>query len=501
MTLKLIHNKLLPSVVSFVAGTLLTLAFAPFHLYPLAVICPAVLLMLWINKSPRQAFRRGYCFGLGLFSTGVYWVFTSIHTYGNTTITIATLITVTFILILALFPALTGYWLNRFFPRPHYTKILFAFPVIWILLEWVRSWIFSGFPWLLLGTSQVDSPLSGYAPIGSVYLVSLAVLVSSGLLVMWINALIKSRKAWVYPLSIVMVWLIGAALSFIPWTRPFNKPIPVSLIQGNIEQDLKWSFDQIQPTLEKYLSLTEKSWNSKLIVWPESAIPIPLHTAEEFVKELDEDAAEHHTSIITGIPIKAPKEGYYNAVIAVGEGRGFYAKRRLVPFGEYVPLDPFFGRVLALLNVPMSNFIPGTGPMKPITIDGINLATFICYEIAYPELVAFPQKDINLLLTLSNDAWFGESIAQPQHLQMAQMRAQEMRRPILFVSNTGLTAIVTPKGEIQSSIPPNQTAVLTDTVQPMKGRTPWQRFGMDPVLAILLIMLFFAIKYRKKHEK
>lgn len=492
------------NILAFFAGCLLTLAFAPFSLFPLAIFSPAILLWLWLPVTPKQAFWRGWLYGLGFFGTSVYWVFISIHTFGNAPIPLAALITGCFIALLALFPALNGYLLNRFFPEKNGRKMICAFPAIWVLLEWIRSWFCTGFPWVLLGDSQLYSPLKGFAPIYGVYGVSLAVLICSGILVHAICNSIKGKYKSVYGslFSFILVWLIGGGLTFIVWTHPQGKPIQVSLVQGNIPQDIKWSPEHLQPTLDSYLSLTRAHWNSQIIIWPEDAIPLPLQNAISFVSQLDIEAREHHVSLITGIPVKKDNNGdYYNAVIVIGASTDAYLKHQLVPFGEYTPIPSLLKPVMGFFDIPMSNLTASTGKPKPMIVDGVKIATFICYEIAYPELVVSQGTDIGMLLTVSNDAWFGHSIASAQHLAIAQMRALEMGRPLLFVSNTGITAIIKPNGMIQSAAPMDKTAVLTDSVQPTQGKTLWQRRSMDAILILLFLLLVSTIKHQRRLKK
>lgn len=491
-------------LLAFLAGTLLTLAFAPFSVFPFAIFSPALLLWLWLSVTPKHALWRGWLYGLGFFGTGVYWVFISIHTFGNAPIFLAALITGSFIALLALFPAFTGYLLNRYFPDNNGRKMICAFPAIWVLLEWTRSWFCTGFPWLLLGDSQINSPLKGFAPIYGVYGVSLAVLLSSGILVHAIHNTQKGKYKSVYGslFSFIMLWVIGGGLTFIVWTHPQGKPIQVSLVQGNIAQELKWSPEQFQPTLERYLTLTQAHWDSKIIIWPEDAIPLPLPNALSFVHSLDNQAKQHHVSLVTGIPQKnGTHDDYFNAVIVIGANTGAYLKHHLVPFGEYTPSPSLLKPVMRFFNIPMSDMVASTTPPEPLLIDGIKIATFICYEIAYPEYVVSQDSQIGMLLTVSNDAWFGHSIASAQHLAIAQMRALEMGRPLLFVSNTGMTAIIKPNGMLQSVAPANKAVVLTGLVQPTKGKTLWQRRPMDPILILVLLLLFSTIRYQRRLKK
>lgn len=492
-------------ILAFLAGCLLTLAFAPFSLFPIAIFSPALLLWVWLPATPKQAFWRGWLYGLGFFGTSVYWVFISIHTFGGAPIPLAALITGIFIALLSLFPASSGYLLNRFFTLNNGRKMICAFPAIWVLLEWVRSWFCSGFPWVILGDSQLYSPLKGFAPIYGVYGVSLATLICSGILVHAIHNTAKGKYKSVLGslFAFILIWLIGGGLTFKAWTHPNGSPIQVSLVQGNIPQEIKWAPEHLQSTLDRYLSLSRAHWNSQLIIWPEDAIPLPLQNIEDFIMDLDQEAKSHKASLITGIPVhKAKTDEYYNAVIMFGAYKGAYLKHQLVPFGEYTPLPTLLKPVMRLFNIPMSNLVASQGHPTPLTINnGVKIATFICYEIAYPELVVAQEGNIGILLTVSNDAWFGDSIASAQHLAIAQMRALEMGRPLLFVSNTGMTAIIKPNGMLQSVAPKNTINVLTGTVQPMQGKTPWQRRSTDTILILLLLLLMSTVKYQRRMKK
>lgn len=489
-------NRYFKDCIALLAGLLLTIAFAPFSIYPVAVISPLIFLILLLKITPKRAFFRGWLYGLGFFGGSVSWVYISIHTYGNASVFLATFITAVFIAFLAIFPGINGYLLNRYFPTGHSYKYLFAFPAIWVILEWLRSILFTGFPWVLLGTSQVNSPLAGYAPILGVYGVSLIVLFTAGLL---LDLYFHKEKRIKNIFSIILIWVFGFALTYIPWTKPNGEPIQISLVQGNIPQDIHWSYDQLIPTLQRYQNLTDQHWDSKIIIWPENAIPVPLQNATDFVDFMSAEALKNKATIIAGIPVKhATKDAYYNAVIAFGQDSGFYLKHRLVPFGEYTPFANLLKSTMDRFQIPMSNMTVGEDVPKPIIAQGFKIATFICYEIAFPEQVLQRDGDVDMILTVSNDAWFGQSIALAQHLQMAQMRALEMGRPVLFVSNTGITAFIKPNGKIQSEAPPDKIYVLTDKVQTVNGKTPWQNYGMDPAWIMILIFLFYAISAQRK---
>lgn len=488
--------------VALILGISLTFAFAPYEVFPLAVIVPAVLFYLWLSATPAQALRLGFIFGIGFFGAGAYWVYISVHVFGDVPAFFAFVITAGLIFIMAAYPALSGYFLNRYFPNNTTTKICYAFPAAWVISEWARSLLFSGFPWLILGYSQTNSPLKGFAPIFSVYGVSLAALITSSLL---LNAVLcfkrKEYRALYTSLFITaIIWISGSLLTHISWTQKNGDPIPVSLVQGGIPQSIKWVPEYLQLSFDRYQSLTEPLWGkSKLIIWPEGAIPTLLQDAKSYLVDMDARAKATHSHLILGIPIQSSEnESYYNAVITLGEQIQVYRKRHLVPFGEYVPFSNFVSPILNFMNLPTFAAIPGSPSQAPLTLDNLKILPSICYEIAFPELMRTTDQTIGLLVTITNDAWFGKSAAQAQHLQMAMMRAIELSRPVLLVSNDGITAIIGPDGKVEAQAPPYQYFVLNGTVQPTMGLTPWMRNGMSPLLVLLFIFLFMTKRADKK---
>jgi len=492
-------------LAALLLGVLLTFAFAPYDIFPLAAIAPAGLIALWLGASPKRAFWRGFLFGVGLFGAGVYWVFISIHVIGEVPTLLSGFITAGMVAILALYPALVGYTVNHYFPRDTTTKLVCAYPAIWVLSEWFRSFLFTGFPWLFLGYSQTSSPLKGFAAIFSVYGVSLAIMLTSALIV---NSVIrykdKDYRSFYFSLFAVMtIWIAGGLLSLIQWTRPEGKPVSVALVQGNIEQSIKWSPEHLQLSIDTYTQLTEPLWGKEnIIIWPEAAIPLPLPNATSLINDLDGKAKSSDTALIMGIPMRAPQtDGYWNTIVTLGKDKNVYIKRHLVPFGEYTPFYNLFSTTFNFLNIPLSNTIPGKFEQSTLNIGKVKILASICYEIAFPSLIRSKDKTVSMLLSVTNDAWFGKSNAQAQHLQMAQMRALEFARPVLFVGNDGITAIIGPDGMIQSAAPQREAFVLTGTVQPMYGLTPWMRNGTDPVLFIVICLLVAAVLAKRKEMR
>jgi apolipoprotein N-acyltransferase len=512
------HENVAAALISILAGALLTLAFAPFSHPALAFISPLILLAIWYFSNVKQAFWRGWFYGLGFFGTSVYWTYNSIHVYGNASIFLAFIIAYGLIAVLAFFPAITGFLLNKFFPTPTLTKYLLAFPTTWVFFEWIRSWLLTGFPWVYIGNSQVDTIFKAIAPVFGVFGVSLVVLMLVGAMFLIFDFIItfvaagfslrskfSQAKACGYNLricllSITLLVTICFCLNSIKWTKPISKPIPVSLIQGNIAQEIKWNPAHTQKILANYEKLTDGNWHSKIIVWPEGAIPEFSWQAKDFINRLAAKAKTHSSTIIFGAPIEGLGENeYYNGMLSVGMNSSVYLKRHLVPFGEY----PMFGVVtkafMALLNIPMSNFSSGPTHQPLFIANNIVIAPTICYEIAYPVefLDFFPAAQ--LILNISDDSWFGHSIAEYQQLEIAHMRSIETGRYQMIATNTGITAIINPDGTIQQQAPTFQPYVLNGYIIPMTGTTPWIIFGKYIWLALILGMVL--LYFRRNHNK
>ncbi len=474
-------------MLAFVAGLLLVAAFEPFGVYLLGVLSPAVLVLLWQQRSPREAFRLGYVFGLGLFSGGVYWVYNSVHEFGQAPASFAIGLTVVFVLYLSLYPALVG-WLQARFQvwRSVWASLLFL-PAVWVLAEAFRGWFLTGFPWLDLGYSQTDSLLAGFAPVFGVLGVSWAVMV----LAVSVAALAAQRSsARVVGVAALVVTVTAALfLNTVHWSEPKGRALGVSLIQGNIAQDDKWKDEWLIPTVERYRDLSREHWGSDLIIWPEAALPGLYSTFEEVIlKPLGEEARSHETELITGV-LYEDEGKIYNGVITLTDPPEVYRKRHLVPFGEYIPLRGITSLFEGLVVLPADD-IAAAEEATLLHAAGITIATSVCYEDAYGEEMLPMLPEANLLVNVSNDAWFGDSLAPPQHLQMARMRAIEFSRPLLRATNTGITAAVDEKGRVLKVLPQFEVAVLVTQIQPQQGATLYALWGN---WAILLLSLLLAL--------
>ncbi len=491
-----------PLLVALLAGLALPFAFAPFGLFPLAIISPAILFWLWRQMSARQAFFSGYLFGVGYFGLGASWVAVSMYRFGGMGMALSLLSTVLFVLVLAAFPALVGWLYRRYFPGfSSSLRLLLVLPALWGLLEWTRGWILTGFPWLALGYSQTDSPLAGVAPLLGVYGIGWLLTLSAGLLVL---AWQLPGRRWLPLVSLLGIWLLGSGLSQVEWSAPAGAPLRASLIQGNVPQNLKWLPEQRQPTIDLYARLSRQHWaDSDIVIWPETALPAYYHQAERFLQGLAAEAARHGSNLMLGLPVRpaSAPDTYYNSVVAVTDPPQIYSKHHLVPFGEYIPLKWLLGNLLDILQVPMADFSRGAAVQPPLEVAGQKIAVSICYEDAFGEEVIRALPAATLLVNVSNDAWFGDSLAPHQHLQMARMRSLETARPMFRATNNGISALIDHRGRVTARSPQFEVFVLSGSLQPRSGATPYVLGGNYPLLALLLSSLLLAVFLQrlKKH--
>lgn len=478
---------------ALLAGAILPLAFAPFGFFPLAVVSLSAFFFLCLDTSANRAFKTGIAYSLGYFGVGVSWLQISIHQFGLPFLPFSISMTILFILVIAMLPALTAYSSVRFF-KPSSTdnrlKLLIILPTLWIIFEWVRSWVFTGFPWLTVGYSQIDSPLAGFAAITGIYGLSLIVAVSAGAL-----ALLVHEKRWMLSLTVIIpLWIGGFVLNTIEWTNQNDESVDVALVQGNVAQDIKWLPAQKQVTLDLYTRHSEPFWDKvDLIIWPETALPAFAHDIPDFLGTLQLRAEESNTDLLLGLPVADPEtKKYYNAVISLGDELNVYKKAHLVPFGEYLPLRELLDPILQFLSIPMSNFSRGEANKTLIKTSKYDIGISICYEDVFGEEVITGLPDADFLVNVSNDAWFGDSLAPHQHLEMARMRALETGRYLVRATNTGVSAIIDQKGSVIKQIPQFEETTLTATIFTYSGATPYVKLGNLPIIIFCFIMVGFC---------
>jgi apolipoprotein N-acyltransferase len=487
----------LNSLLALTAGLLFPLGFAPLGLWPLTIASTSLFVILLHGQSARSAFWLGWWYGFGSYSAGVSWVYVSIHFYGHTPIALAVMMTGIFAAGLALLPA-TMAWLYRRLSSGQLDW--FLFPALWIVFDWIKTWLLSGFPWLFPGYALIDTPARHLAPLVGVFGMS------------WLAVATASLLAWGYwqrchllLLSSITIlsWLGCYLLSDIRWTQPDpSRGIQVALVQGNISQERKWDPNERESIINTYLEVSEQLWGSDIVIWPEAAFPVFYQDALDLVQQLDQRGKASATTFISGAPFWEYGDGqftYYNTVFANGNGSGFYYKQVLVPFGEFVPMESWIRGLLPFFDLPMSSFTPGTTDQQPLIAGKYRIAAFICYEIVYPELVRDLASSADVLLTISNDAWFGRSWGPHQHFEMARMRALELGKFLLRGTNTGITAIVNQHGNVVSVLPQFDIGVLRGTVYPVQGATPYSRGGIWPILMLNFAILLTAV-YRRQRQ-
>ena len=476
-------------VACVAAGAALALAFAPFELYLVAFVSVAALFLAWRGcRAPRRAFLRGWFFGLGSFGAGISWIYES-FAFANVGDALACVLTVGLVGCLALYPAVLGWMVVRVVPAgSDATRLLAVYPAAWTLWEWLRGWAFTGFPWLQLGYSQIDAPASGWLPVVGVHGAgAVAAFAAGGLAYALLR---RDRRAFALLGAVAVLWGAGAALARIDWVQPVGAPLKVAIVQGNIAQDEKWLPEMRAVTLERYATLTRQHLDADLVVWPESAIPAFLDTEKEFTRRIFAEAVARDSAVLTGVPIREGVGGpYLNGVLMLGSEPGVYYKRRLVPFGEYLPFASVLRPVVEALGIRFADFSPGPGEQAPIRLGPHALGVSICYEIAFASAVRLDLPEAALLVTVSNDAWFGDSIGPHQHLEIARVRAVETGRWVVRATNTGLSAVVSPRGEVRARLPQFETAAGTFDVVPMQGETPYVRIGDVPIVIAVAVWL------------
>ncbi|MEO5342671.1 MAG: apolipoprotein N-acyltransferase [Gammaproteobacteria bacterium SHHR-1] len=490
--------------LAFAAGALGVLGFAPFAWFPLLALGQGLLFWLLLDASPRRGLGLGYAYGLGLMGLGVSWLRISLAEFAYVPPWLAGLYTLGFVLCMALYYGLAGWAIARLGQgRGLRARLLLLAPSVWLLLEWLRGWLFTGFPWLQTGYAWIDSPLAGFAPLFGAQ--------GMGLLGLWLAAalawlLIGPRRLQALGL-LALIPLAGLLLQQASWSQPLGGPFRVSLIQANIPQSLKWKPDHLRESVAAHLALTRQHWDSQLIIWPETAVPAMAGRVQtSLLQPLDQEARARDLELLIGIPRERPGSAqYFNSLQNLGGTGAHYAKRHLVPFGEYVPLPGLLQPLVDGLGVEMGDFVPGEGPSW-LPVLGRLAGISICYEVVFANLVRQALPQAGFLVNVSNDGWFGDSLAPWQHLQIARMRALETGRYLLRATNTGISAIIRPDGCLQAQSGLLQADVVSGQVQPRQGATPYVRWGDGPALALAILGLLLRARLppmppRQRHSR
>lgn len=512
-------------------GALLSLAFAPFDLWPVAWLCPAYLFLMWHGASPRRAAQAGFAFTAGTYLAGTYWLYHSIHVIGHAPFVLTLFVMFALVAVMAAYSAFTGYALTRWFgigavqgsaavpdsggaaagsdtrdqpilaaaavtrqgwlPALHFLLLL---PAAWTVLEWFRGWFLSGFPWLALGYTHIDTPLAGFAPVGGVYSMSFLIAVCAGALgAVWRGGM---GVRLVATGTIVSIWLAGFVLTKQVWTQPLDGTVSVAIVQGAVPQEMKWSPEMRDATIDLYRDLTRPHLGADIIVWPEAALPALAHELIDVLSEQWTQASEKGSALVLGqVRYDIDSRTYHNAVLALDEEPQWYAKRRLVPFSEFFPVPEWVRGWLRGMDLPYSGFEAGGSDQRALDAGGQKLAASICYEDSYASDQLPMLAEATLLVNVTNDAWFGDSTAAYQHLQISRTRALEAGRMLLRAANDGISAIIGADGRIVASLPRFVPGVLSGDVQPRTGLTPYARGGNWPIVSLCMAILL-AGSYR-----
>lgn len=471
-------------MIAFLAGAASVFAFAPFGLEPLAFLTLALLIHFWIDAPPRRCAWLGFWFGLGLFGAGVSWVYVSLSRFGGMPPVLAGIATALFCAFLALFPAAAG-WMQARIPAPAGIRACLLIPAAWVLFEWTLTWIFTGFPWLAIGYTAAGWPLQGYAPLGGVYAVSFVTVAIAGML--WLVA----QHRPMFLIAIVAVVGVGEALRRVEWSQKAGEPVSVALLQGNIEQEMKFRPERAATILLTYARLAEGT-RARLVIFPETALPAFLDRIDPaYLALLESVGKRNQGDLLVGVPFRRGEE-YYNSVVSLGTSpRQLYHKVHLVPFGEFVP--PGFGWTLSVLSIPLSDFSRGAPERAPLEVAGQRVAMNICYEDVFGAEMARSLPEATMLVNVSNVAWFGDSLAPAQHLAIARLRAIETGRMHLTATNSGITAAIDRDGRVLKRLPQFTEDRLEIEAQGYTGATPYAKLRDWPVVLLSLAILAAAV--------
>ncbi|MDC0172396.1 apolipoprotein N-acyltransferase [Gammaproteobacteria bacterium] len=490
-------SKVQSYVLLVAGGVIFPLGLAPFKLWPAVIVSIAILFQSLHQPSIKRAFFNAMAYGFGLFIAGASWLYVSIHEYGFIAAPLAVIATTLFCLFLAAIFA-APFIFAAFLPSTPIALML-GLPAIWVLSEWVRTWIFTGFPWLYAGYSHTDTWLNGWAPIGGVLWLSFITALAAVLFLWLVLGMGKRRSTLGLCAMLATLTVSGYFLQQVKWTEDLGDPITVAIIQPNIPQNEKWSVQKQRVILNQLAAQTEPYWGHDLIIWPEAAVPSIPQRIPEFMQGMESRSVDSDSILLTGIiTYQAEPRRYYSSVLAIGAEQGQYHKTRLVPFGEYVPLESLLRGLIKFFDLPMSSLSIGPHNQAPLSVKEQLIATAICYEVVYPDLVARNSKGASLILTVSNDTWFGESLGPLQHMQMVQMRALENSKPIIRGTNNGISGLVDHRGGVYQRMNQNSIAELSGIVQPRAGQTPFSMTGSWPAVFMSLLIVCFLVVNRTK---
>lgn len=484
--------------IALLTGGLVPLSFAPFDIWPLGIFSLSIFAVLINQQSLKTVWWRAWWFGVGLYGVGVSWIYVSISGFGGAPAPLAALLVALFVGFMAAFFSLPFYAFGRWFSS-HRLSLFIAFPAIWLIGEWLRTWLLTGFPWLFIGYADLHNWLSGWAPLVGVMGLSLLSACTAAVLAHFIYYPLKIRTLLLGTSAMGLIWGTGFALQKVEWTSLSKTPTSIAIVQPNIHQDDKWQADYRATTMDLLRQKTEPLWGHKIIIWPEAAVTEIYSQALPFLNEMNRKAADAESGLITGIIFDdQDKQVYYNSVATFGKAIGIHHKRRLVPFGEYVPIEAL-RNLIEFFNLPTSIISLGPEEQYGLKVDELMIAPSVCYEVAFPDLIAQNAVNSQLLISVSNLGWFGDSLGRHQFMQMAQMRALETQRYYAYSTNNGPSAIFDRQGKITAQTKAFEQTSLSGNIFAAEGTTPFMRFGSLPLVILCGFGLVLLRIFDKKN--
>jgi apolipoprotein N-acyltransferase len=480
----------------FLSGLISPLGFAPFHLPGMTILSLVFFYLIINNHSKKHSFIFGFLFGLGYFGFGVSWVIISVHDYGNLNYFLSGLTTLFFIFYLSLYPALVSYCFKRWsLPQNKLFNGLF-FSCLWSFSEYLRANLLTGFPWLLIGTTQIDTPLKYLIPILGVYGVSFVCVFASSLFALALRE--QSIKRYYYSIFFVLLLVTPSLLKNTQWTKINSQPITIGVIQANLAMRDKWDDSLFWSLLKHYETNINALLGKQLIILPESAIPLPASYLEEYLLNIKQKTLKAHSALVFGIlqPTDDSETSFYNSIKTLGHAQGEHVKKQLVPFGEYIPKP--FSALNRWLDLPEPNIVPNKIKENLIKIHQHPVASLICYEIAYPYLLRQQMPLAEWIISISDNGWFGHSLASYQQLQMAQVLSLLTGRFQVVANNDGLSSVINNQGDLVDSLPAFSAGILQSEIFSAFGATPWIMWGNYPFLFFCVILFFLQFFLRHK---
>ena len=477
-----------------ISGSLSVFSFSEISHWTIIIVAIGWFLLVLKNANKTESFWAGWFFGIGYFGSNIWWIHISIERFGIPDPLIAVSLNAIFICLLAFYFSIFGLF-TKLLSSSRAPFLLIA-PFIWLLVEIARGFFLTGFPWLVVGYTQIDSPLSALLPLIGAHGVSFVVVCLAACLAYLVcsKSLIQ-KSVIVFPAMVVLISLHFLQKS--EYTSKINDSLNVSIVQGSLPFEIRWSNNSTKLILERYLELSKDEWTSDILVWPETVFTMPLDLNEAEVKLLKSISQRTNTHLILGAPfLQSSDNKIFNSILSVSESIDLYKKRKLVPFGEYFPFRKLFRNFYDILNIPLSDFTQGSQEKNKFIIKDNTIGVLICYEIAFASLVRSSLPQAELIINLSNDSWFGRSIAAFQHLQIVRVRAAELERPIIRATNTGISAIINYKGDVIVSSEQFTAQVIDGLVEGRMGSTPYSKIGELGVAFYALGLVLIALTIR-----